>query len=422
MTVATYSDTILLPVSEIATYAKPLPAEYYIRGSRDSIDSETVNKLKEQLVTRPADGSLPIVQVNDAFTFVDIDGQYYWLNGNTRSRALIEMQNETKYNGCQFADVPVREYTGDKSIGAIRRFQVQSNDSTSAHTTNQLITAIQLDYDFYVSEAPEDFSATKKSAYANAKLVESYGLSEVRIGQYRKIAKAPLWFQEQINAGVIAVDVAIDMLRAEEKTEVPLQTIFFGCRSLLSEKEAKITGKHFKAFSKVHLKTSENNSEGAVIETSEAGEDVAETPTKAAKVVDSEKATNDILSVMTIFGTVVSTEIETAKISDTVVATVGAAANVIGLLLGKQWIQPAKAINAFDTIQDLLFGLLTNDEGEIALPESLTPEELGTLLKQMQPLGKQLDLLTSVSDSDEASEDDSDDFEDENEEYTIATV
>lgn len=459
---------------ELTSRFKFCPESLYIRKNVQSISADKINDLKEDLVYRGTEGENPVVRINNPLTVFTLDGIEYLAAGNSRTRCIAEMLNETKFKGMTFAPVPFRRLQVEPTFDNLIRLQIGDNDTTNAHNVFDLARIV----DQYWNQANEAALASGKNAQkaggiATQACVALTGKTVAYIGQLRGYLDLDEWLVKNVIAGRLNNDTALNMKRFSESSGMPLESVYKGCEAL-AVGEKGIYKSHLTNFIK-GVKKSSTTESAETGEGSESGEGTEQrqskklvAPAKAIEKVEDIVSTYETLEVANVnplhhelaektansVSKIVSGALKAQVIDVSDAATVlPTVANSLQALIGFSLINTldAVAISEMETSEDktaatqaavkalkvsgtvigLLFseGLIPADKtldalsalqatfvqffDTIDLETAYNAEELSALYGQMSGLGKTLGLLsTDELSGDSVSTEDDEDLED----------
>ncbi|AND75662.1 hypothetical protein [Nostoc phage A1] len=183
--------------------------EVYVRGG---VSQDDVDEKKLQLTFE--DDGKKYVEVLEPLTFYKRDGVLYLLNGNNRVNALFQMINSSDTKDYDYRLVPYRVLESDPSLAVLEELQVVSNDTTSAHTPQQLAKRVAASSARLEAEYKAKDPKIKKNALSS-KVLESlctiYKRQHHYIRNLLRVAEQPEAVQQLLEAEKVSANTVVEI-------------------------------------------------------------------------------------------------------------------------------------------------------------------------------------------------------------------
>lgn len=224
-----------------------MPDNLYIRatGGQESYSNEDYERYLVALTYQRGEGEIPLMQITTPIKYYTRDGNFYWLDGNSRIKTIIRAKNDTRLS-FELGPIPAQN-CGELSDDQIRRAQTDANDTTRKHTAYALMMSIHN----FVTESVTN--GGMKEAAARKFAADVFGVTQAHISDSLKIATAevPQKLRALLETGVVAPETAKLIIQAAEAVHVPIQEILDDLSPSLDD-DSKISAPKVKSWRKAY--------------------------------------------------------------------------------------------------------------------------------------------------------------------------
>lgn len=414
--VKTVTDEILGPVEYVTAeelvekFQYLQPSSLYIRGDVAAIPAEVIDAKRGDFLK--TEGSESVFRINEPLAyFIDAEGNRILVNGNTRKRILAETLARTEYlANYKFAMIPVRRFIDTPSTDQIIEFQIDSNDTTAAHSLRQKAQAILRYWEsVYAAEVEAGVSEKTAQGRATGKTCLAFRASKAFVGQAKNMLRLPEWLLDKIDQGLTTMFVLDDVRILHDKLNNEqiwgYSQIWEQLMQLSGGK--KVEPKHLKQLSKSALMAEEevSNDSSGDSEGSE-GSSSEESEVKKTSEMDTDKAVQTLEELLAAAITIDSDQINEAAIPSVHDCNKAITSFLSAVVKNGQ---TSDSKRKFEILVSALVELVTSDVTDyISAPDN---EDLAVIVGSaaLSPLRKLNQLVELINTNDELDSEESDD-------------
>lgn len=180
--------------------------EYYIR---ESIPQAHIDKKKDELVIFNPDTGESYIKIIDSLTFYQSEktGKMHLINGNERTKAILEMWSDEKYKELTWTEIPYKILLNPMNDGVALQYQSLSNDTGIKHQPMMLAKMIDKYYmdrsEYYKKKEGVTHQESKSLATRDSMKILG-NISEALLSYYKSLAASPEWMQVMVETGEMA--------------------------------------------------------------------------------------------------------------------------------------------------------------------------------------------------------------------------